>query len=52
MNLAPGAFLSAVRKVRLRLKKNPLTATEYLSNLTRTGLVGTAADLQAYEDLI
>lgn len=52
MNLAPGAFLSAVRKVRLRLKKNPLTATEYLSNLTRTGLVGTAAELQAYEALI
>jgi hypothetical protein len=52
MNLAPGAFLSAVRKVRLRLKKNPLTAADYLSNLTRAGLVGTAADLQAYEDLI
>lgn len=52
MNLAPGAFLSAVRKVRLRLKKNPLTATEYQSNLTWTGLVGTASELQAYEALI
>lgn len=52
LNLAPGLVLSAVRKVRLRLKRNPLSAPEYLGNLTRVGLVATAAELEAYVDLI
>ena len=52
MTLAPGVFLSSVRKIRLRLIKSQLTPQEYLSNLTRVGLVATASELASYVDVI
>lgn len=51
-NLAPGVFLTAVRKVRGRLKNPPYTAKEYLAILTRQGLVATAAKLEQYSGVI
>lgn len=51
-NLAPGVFLTAVRKVRGRLKNPPYTAKEYLAILTRQGLAATAAELEQYSELI
>ena len=48
LDLAPGLFCSAVRKVRLRLQAPPY----YLAILTRQGLVGTAAELQEFSELI
>ena len=48
LDLAPGAFCEAVRKVRGRLKKPPFTAREYLANLSRQGLAATAAELERF----
>lgn len=52
LDLAQGLFCSCVQKVRGRLKKPPLTADEYLENLTRNGLVATAAELRPFADLL
>lgn len=52
LDLAPGVFCAAVRKVRARLKNPPLSVDEYLANLTQQGLVGTAAELQQFSQLI
>ena len=51
-HLAPGVFLTALRKVRGRLKNPPYTAKEYLAILTRQGLVATAAKLEQYSGVI
>ena len=48
LNLAPGAFCEAIRKVRSRLKKPPFTVREYLDNLSRQGLAATAAELDRF----
>ena len=48
LDLAPGAFCEAVRKVRGRLKKPPFTVREYLDNLSRQGLAATAAKLERF----
>jgi hypothetical protein len=52
LDLAPGVFCSAVRKVRLRLQAPPYSAPDYLAILTRQGLVGTVAELQQFSELI
>jgi PIN domain len=39
MSLEPAMFCTAVRKVRARLKKPPYSVDEYLTTLTRQGLV-------------
>jgi len=52
LDLAPGLFCNVVRKVRDRLKSPPYTAEEYLSILTRQGLVATAAELEQFSELI
>lgn len=52
MTLAPGVFLSSVRKIRLRLVKSKLSPHEYLANLTRVGLVATASELSSFADVI
>ena len=48
LDLAPDAFCEAIRKVRERLKKPPFTVGEYLDNLSRKGLVATAAKLERF----
>jgi PIN domain-containing protein len=52
LNLAPGVFCDAVRKVRARLTAPPYPAEAYLATLTRQGLVATAAELQAFAGLL
>jgi predicted nucleic acid-binding protein len=52
LELAPGLFCGAIRKVRLRLQAPPYSVTEYLAVLTRQGLVATAAELQQFSELI
>jgi len=52
LNLAPGVFCEAVRKVRNRLTRPPYTVEEYLAMLTQQGLVATAAELQSFSALL
>lgn len=44
----PGVFCEATRRVRNRLKSPPFTVEEYLSNLSRCGLVATASELERF----
>lgn len=48
LHLTPGLFCAAIRKIRLRLTKSSFTEAEYISNLTRVGLVETATVLEAH----
>jgi hypothetical protein len=52
LNLFPGRFCSAIRKVRLRLQNPPYTVEAYLATLTRQGLVVTASELEQFSQLI
>lgn len=52
LNLAPGIFCDAARKVRARLKNPPFTAPQYLAVLTEQGLVATASELVQFSTLI
>ena len=52
LNLAPGLFCEAIRKVRARLTEPPFTPEEYLANLTQQGLVATAAELEQFAAII
>lgn len=52
LNLAPGLFCSAVRKVRARLGNPPYSVDEYLSTLTQQGLVATVAELSQFSGLL
>ncbi|MDV3001107.1 MAG: hypothetical protein N5P05_002713 [Chroococcopsis gigantea SAG 12.99] len=52
LDLAPGLFCNAVKKIRARLKKPPLSVKEYLANLTHQGLVATVAELEQFSDLL
>lgn len=52
LNLAPGVFCSAVRKIRARLKNPPYSVEEYLDTLTRQGLVATASELESFAGLL
>jgi hypothetical protein len=52
LNLAPGVFCDAIRKVRARLKNPPFTAPQYLDVLTHNGLVATASELVQFSTLI
>jgi PIN domain len=52
LNLAPGVFCSAVRKVRGRLKNPIYSVEEYLGNLAQQGLVATVADLGQFSGLL
>ena len=51
LDLAPGLFCSAIRKVRARLVNPPYSVEDYLATLTRQGLVATVGELQAFADL-
>ena len=50
LDLAPGKFLSAVRKHRVRLKKPPMNQDEYLNKLLQQGLPQLYCSLQDYKD--
>jgi hypothetical protein len=52
LNLAPGTFCDAIKKVRSRLKNPAYDVNEYLENLTRQDLVVTAAELKTYAKLL
>lgn len=52
LDLAPGVFCAAIRRVRRRLKNPPYPVEDYLSNLKQAGLVATAADLVQFSELI
>ena len=52
LHLAQGLFCSCVQKVRRRLTKPRYTVEEYLQNLTRSGLVATAAELRPFTGLL
>ena len=52
LNSAPSVFCEAARKVRNRLKSPPFTVEEYLNNLSRHGLVATAAELERFSGRI
>lgn len=51
-SLSQGAFCTAVRKVRLRLKHPPYAVEDYLAQLTSQGLVATVAELEPFEELL
>jgi hypothetical protein len=52
LNLAPGLFCHAIRKIRARLTKPPYTVNEYLSSLAQHGLTATVGELTSYSSLI
>ncbi len=52
LNLSPGVFCAAIRKVRARLKNPPYSVQDYLTTLTRQGLVATASELEQFSELI
>ena len=52
LDLMPGPFCEAVRKVRVRLVAPPLSVQDYLATLTGQGLVATAAELVQYSALL
>jgi hypothetical protein len=52
LNLSPGKFCTAVRKVRMRLKNPPYSIEDYLATLTRQGLVVMVAELEQFAELL
>ena len=52
LDLEPVIFCSAVRTARLEKSNPPYTVEEYLSNLTKHGLVDTVAGLRPYARLL
>jgi PIN domain len=52
LDLAPGVFCGAVRKVRARLTNPPFPVDDYLANLQRVGLVAVASELKQFSVLI
>jgi hypothetical protein len=51
-DLAPSVVCEAVRKLRGRLKNPPFSVDDYLGVMRRQGLVGTAAELEAFAELL
>ena len=52
LDLAPGLFCGAIRKVRARLKSPPYPVEDYLAILKQVGLVATASELEQFSELI
>ena len=52
LDLMPGPFREAVRKIRARLVAPPLTVQDYLATLTGQGLVATTAELAQFSALL
>jgi len=52
LDLMPGLFCEAVRKIRARLVAPPVSVQDYLATLTGQGLVATAAELAEFSALL
>ena len=52
LELMPGPFCDAIRKIRARLVAPPVTAQDYLATLAGLGLVVTAAELAPFSALL
>ena len=52
LDLMPGLFCEAVRKIRARLVAPPISVQDYLATLDGQGLVATAAGLAAFSALL
>ena len=52
LDLMPGLFCEAVRKIRARLVAPPISIQDYLATLAGQGLVATAAGLAAFSALL
>ena len=52
LDLSPGKFCEAVRKVRARLKNPPYSVDDYLANLRRQGLITTVSELRQFSQLL
>ena len=52
LDLAPGMFCGAIRKVLARLKNPPYPVDDYLAILKQVGLVATASELEQFSELI
>ena len=52
LDLMPGPFCDAIRKIRARLVAPPVTAQDYLATLAGLGLVATAAELAPFSALL
>ncbi|MDZ7801163.1 MAG: PIN domain-containing protein [Trueperaceae bacterium] len=52
VDLAPNVVCPAIRRIRERLERPPYSVDEYLATLRDQGLVGTAAQLQEFGDLL
>ena len=52
LDLMPGLFCEAVRKIRARLVAPPISVQDYLATLAGQGLVATAAGLAAFSALL
>ncbi len=52
LDLMPGPFCEAVRKIRARLVAPPVSVHDYLDTLAGLGLVATAAELAQYSTLL
>lgn len=52
LDLAPGRFCRAIGLVRVRLQNPPYSVEEFLTDMTRIGLVATASELQQYAELL
>ena len=50
LDLMPGPFCDAVRKIRERLVAPPISVQDYLAILARLGLVATAAELAQFSE--
>ncbi|MDQ0391693.1 PIN domain-containing protein [Labrys monachus] len=51
-HLRQPAFLNAVRTVRMRLKKPPRSALDYLDTLRQHGLLATASEIEPFSQFI
>ena len=52
LDLFPGNFCEAIRKIRRRHKRKKFTVDEYLDNLAKLELVATAANLRQYSHFL
>ena len=52
LDLMPGLFCEAVRKIRARLVAPPVSVQDYLATLIGQGLVATAAELAEFSALL
>ncbi len=50
LDLVPGSFCDAVRRIRARLVAPPISVQDYLTVLTKLGPVATAAELARFSE--